>query len=65
MSLQSRITKLLFRTGTIGWTDGTIPQQRIQQERVTGFAKLPVDTRCRAVDVESMESEWIGGDGSG
>jgi len=59
MSIQSNIAKLLLRHKIIGWQDGTISEQRAQQEKVAAFARLPAGISYQSIDLDGIHGAWV------
>jgi acetyl esterase/lipase len=58
-SIASKIAKKLIRYQMSGWSDGSIEQQRAQQEKTPRNFRLPKDIQIESIKIEDIKAEWV------
>ena len=60
MKIRNRILKSMLAGQFSGWYEGTVAEQRANQEKRLGrFVRLPAGTQCDPVVVNGVAAEWI------
>ncbi len=65
MTIRNQISKKLVSILMSGWSEGTIEAQRVRQDNVIRFARLPAGIHCQPVSVGGVPAEWIEPAGAG
>jgi len=52
------VKNIIFRQME-GWSSGSIASQRARQEKTTKYIRLPKNTSCQPVQIDSVPAEWV------
>lgn len=58
-SIASKLIKKLIRYQMAGWSEGSIEQQRVRQEKTIRSIRLPKEIQVKSISIEGIEAEWV------
>jgi acetyl esterase/lipase len=59
VNLRSKITHRLVALLMSNWSTGSIQAQRMRQEKMSRYVRIPADIRCQRVNAGDVPAEWI------